>query len=187
MLRYNKNQHRSPIGGHHFSDHGVMFRGDTFDEVVEKIRNFRITNALPLGEPSQDVLRFYAKNFPYMVVADGAETKEEGDAKRNSWRSWVFETWRNPPKKVIVTKDAERRWEICKKCPYNRSIENYKNSEDKEIRKRAYLLRKGIDIPSGLGFCSLHKADLSVFTFIEDAKAHSHAKDGDKHEKCWVS
>lgn len=187
MLKINKDQMRLPFGGHHFYEDGLMMKGDTFDEVKEKLTDFRLNNNRPLGNPGQDILLYYAVNFPWVVKEDENEIPEESQSFLD-WRAWIQKTWNRPPKKTIVTKEAEMRWVICMACPHNVPTSNgNRKIEVDQLKRKAFILRRGVKIPSDLGFCSLHRFDLGVATFIETPKDHSEQqKDTPNYPSCWV-
>lgn len=187
MLKLNRNQKREPIGGHQFVERSITFKGDTFDEVVEKIRDFRITNCLPVGDPEQEVLIHYVKNWPYMVTDDKGATWGTENLMFMAWRKWISDTWRTPPKKMVTTKEAVPRWEKCRSCPHNKKLDWEETDESSELKRRAFILRKGIDAPTDIGFCALHSADLGVITFIDNARDFSQKpKDKGDYPSCWI-
>ena len=118
MLKLNEKQQRTPIGGHQFHEYGNTFRGESFDEVVKKLKDFRLTNNLRLGDPEQEVLLHYATHWPWMVrrIPDVEQEEESSDYK--DWRAWVQRTWKKPPVKMITTKEASDRWNSCLTCPH---------------------------------------------------------------------
>lgn len=187
MLKFNTKQHRPPMGGHQFPSHGMIFRGDTIEDVIKKIKDFRLNNNIAAGDPEQEVLRHYAQHWPWTVrrsieVEAGVESDEYV-----AWRTWLHETWRKPVSKCVVPKEASERWLKCTNCPMNQKISGQNHHEENELRKRAFVLRKGVDVPSWLGYCSHHRWDTPVASFIEDAKQHSNAKSGTTAPAgCWV-
>jgi hypothetical protein len=187
MLKLKEKSCRMPYGGHHYPDCGVTFKGDSFQEVVDKLRDFRLRNNIEVGEPDQDVLCFYAIHWPWLVSVD---RKRPDTPKENvqfaAWREWIQNAWKNPPAKFVTTKEAKDRWAICSTCPFNRPWDFSETKESAELTRRAYLLRKGIDVPSDLQFCDLHRADIGAFSFISSAKDYS-AKNSEEHyDGCWV-
>lgn len=188
MLQLNKDQQRRPIGGHQYPENGLLVRGESFNEVKQKLTEYRINNHIPVGDPEQDILLHYAKNWPWMVKSDPNATPKQVSGQYTLYRQWIDETWRDPPAKMISVKEATDRWETCRGCPFNRSKTWFKTPESAELARRAFLLRKGADVPEDIGICSLHFfADLSVLSFVENA-AHfvDVKKDSTKPEKCWV-
>lgn len=187
MLKLNKDQQRIPLGGHHFSKHGTTFRGETFQEVVSKLSDFRVANSLQLGDPEQDVLQFYATNWPYMVTSDGLSKPIDPQHDYEKWRKWVFDTWRRPPIKFIIPSEAEERWKVCEKCPFLKKKSWPNTKEAAEVARKAFILARGMKTPEFLGFCSLHLADLPALVFVDQPKSFSGMKDGETFKDCWVS
>lgn len=189
MITLNTDQQRLPIGGHHFHEAGMVVRAEKFDDLVRKVRDLRITNGHPVGDPKTEIIRYYAEAFPYMVHY-GKEGFSVPKFAENyvRYRLWVQTTWAIPPKKLVTTKEASYRWDVCKTCPFNLPKNWERTRESEEVDRRAYLLRSAIDIPEGLGFCSLHRADIGVLSFIEKPLEFSaKSKDKEDYEKCWVS
>lgn len=186
MLKLNTNQKRLPVGGHQFKDRGVTFTGDTMDQVEKKLRAFRLYNCLPMGDPNQEILRYYALHWPYMVREDREATEAPQITEFAEWRGWVTKAWANPPRLLVTSKEAGDRWLICSDCPFNQPFTWLETDESSELSRRTYLLRRGASVPQNLGFCSLHKADLSVFTFLDQAASLSAKKDNEENESCWV-
>lgn len=187
MLKINKDQMRLPFGGHHYVENGHMLKGETFDEVKTKLTDYRLNNNNPVGNPGQDILAYYAVNFPWMVREDPTEMPEESE-NFIDWRAWVQKTWVKPPKKMLTSKEASFRWEVCKGCKFNQPIEQgHKPAEFEQITRKALLLRRGVKIPQELGYCCLHRFDLSVATFIETPRDHSEkSTSSPNHPSCWV-
>lgn len=186
MLKLNEKQQRTPIGGHQFHEYGNTFRGESFDEVVKKLKDFRLTNNLRLGDPEQEVLLHYATHWPWMVrrIPDVEQEEESSDYK--DWRAWVQRTWKKPPVKMITTKEASDRWNSCLTCPHNKAKDWEESEEAKELSKRAFVLSRGLTIPSGIGYCNFHKCDLGVFTFIDNVNNYS-ATINQPPANCWVA
>lgn len=188
MLRLNPDAKRAPFGGHHYPEHGMTFKGESFKEVLKDVADFRRNNNLPAGDPEQEVLFYYASKFPWMVRADhGAVEPPQVKSQYHEFRDWVHKTWRKPPVSSVTTKQARERWAVCEKCPFNVPYAFRETDESSELVRRSFLLRRGITVPSFLGFCALHKADLGAFSFFEDAKSYSSKKDSTQQPApCWV-
>lgn len=187
-IKLNPDQQRQPIGGHHFKENGHMLRGDTFDEVVSELATYRLNNSIPIGNPKQDVIAYYAEKFPYMVMLD--EDPPE-PIKRSeeylAWRSWVWEMWKKPELRHVTTKEAAERWIECSQCPYNKSILETVTREGREVSKKAFLLRRGENIPSFVGFCACHRFDIGVASLLENPASRSEKnKDTEQPAGCWV-
>lgn len=189
MLKLNNRQKRQPFGGHHFVEKSITFRGDSFDELVKKLKEFRVINSIPLGDPEQDVLQFYAKNWPYMVEVRGDSVLNHAEENDNYrfWRGWIYKAWSNPMKKQVTEREACERWDKCHNCPFNMKKDWPETDESKELEKRSFILRRGVHAPLYAGYCRLHRADISAFTFSETPREFSSKPKGmEDYDGCWV-
>lgn len=179
-------QQMRPIGGHHFTEDGVRFEGDTLDEIVTKLSDYRVNNLAPIGQPRQEILSYYAKNWPFMVDEDfGAEPPEPPGYRMEKWTAFIRKLWGKPGMKQITPKEASLRWEVCLKCPHNVPV-SPTTQEEKEMERKAFMLRKGQTVPAKLGFCSLHLWDISSASFIETPVALSgKPKEAASYPGCW--
>jgi hypothetical protein len=171
IYSFNTNCMRMPIGGHHYKIDkplSLTLKADDLDDLVVQLTDFRINNGIPLGEPLQDILLYYKQNWPYLVVQQDGDTQEVG-IRFSIWRSWIHRTWANPPKTLVPNKVAEERHKICQNCKYNKKITWTSTEEAKELKRRAFMLRRGIDVPNYLGYCSFHGCDLGVMTLLDNA------------------
>jgi hypothetical protein len=121
-------------------------------------------------------------------MSDGvAVAKPVSESDYELWKKWIHLAWSKPTTKVVSSKEASDRWAICKKCPYNKGMNWQETTESAEIARRAFLLRRGISIPSELGFCSLHHADLGILSFVETpGELSGKKKDTANYTSCWV-
>lgn len=181
-------QQLRPIGGHHFIEDGVKFEGDTPEEVVTKLSDYRLNNGAPIGQPMQELLSYYAKNWPFMVDEDyGAEPPQTPSLRLTKWVEWVRSMWGKPSLKQITPKEAVTRWEVCLICPANVQLDP-STPEQMETKRKAFMLRRGQDVPAKLGFCSCHRWDLPSAVFIEAPVVVSgKLKDAVQPPNCWVA
>ncbi len=187
MLKLNETSKREPFGGHHHIEYGITFRADSFTALVEKVSSFRLQNNIPVGNPEQEILSRYAQFWPWLVRQERDAEPLTDRLDYREWRYWLQKTWRTPPAKLITTREARDRWVKCQTCPANLKKTWDESDESSEVTRRAYLLRRGMDVPDYLGFCACHKTDLGVFTFIEAAKDYSARKTTEASpDGCWV-
>jgi hypothetical protein len=186
MYVLKKNSHKAPFGGHQFHEYGTTIKAESYPELLEKVKNFRLTNSLPFGNPDQDILHYYVENWPWLVErADDVFVAP--DAHYESWKAWVQKTWKKPPSKIVATAQAKTRWEVCQKCPFNRPINFPASPELDEAKKRTFLMKRGIDTPPTIGYCAVHRCDIGVLSFVDNAKDFSSKKPkGGSYEDCWV-
>lgn len=187
MLKLNPDQQVGPIGGHQFPSHGITFTADDFPRLAKKVYEFRVTNLLPAGDPDQEILRYYLEKWPYMVSIDEKAIKSKSSGYFEQWARWVGRAWRNPPKSIVSTKEAEDRMSACKTCPHNKAFDWKSTPETESLSQRTFLLRRGYEAPKQLGFCDLHKADISVFCFLTTPDAFSEIESqAEPQASCWV-
>ncbi len=181
MLKINKDQKRLPVGGHHYPEYGKTFKGETVDELVKQVKAFRLANNIPAGNPEQEILMFYAKNWPFMVKEDREAKETVSDKDYTAWRQWIYDTWSHPPKKLITSKEAKERWDVCLSCPMMKRPAWKSTDESSELTRRAFVLRRGVETGVNNNFCSCHQVDLGVFVFLENQE-----KRQDQPVGCWV-
>lgn len=187
MFKLNPDQQLRPIGGHHFATHGITFRDEHFDGLCAKIAAFRLDNMIPSGDPKHEVLSYYAEKFPFMVLRDPDQRKVAPDDAYHQWARWIGRAWRNPPRSIVASKEAEMRMDVCKTCPHNQAMKFKKTPESESLEQRAYLLRRGYERPKETGFCDLHKADISVLSFCTVPGALSEKESSaEPQASCWV-
>lgn len=188
MKVINKYQQRKPIGGHHYPEMGLTLRGETMDEVAKKLKDLRITNGRPVGNPEKDILDFYAEHFPYMLVEDETvQLPKEMTEDYIRYRHWIFASWRNPPKRLVTHREAKERQKICKNCPQMKQVSWGSSDEAKELERRSFMLTCGVKKDEDFGYCSCHRWDNNVATFFHAAEAFTaKGKDAEVPKTCWV-
>jgi hypothetical protein len=190
-MKYTLNPHqkREPIGGHHFQEKGILIKADSFLGVVDLLTNFRLINARPVGNPRQEVIDYYAAKFPWMVEYDLSGQEDEPlNEEYVAWREWISSIWGKSAVKFVSRKEASMRWETCKGCPHNVGKPWKTSREEKEFMRKTMMLRRGEVVDPKYVFCRLHKADLSVSSFVESpGKLSRKAKEQEDHPGCWFS
>ena len=131
-----------------------MFRAQKWEDLLQKIRDHRIRNNRPVGDPEREVLQYYERNYPFMVMEGKGDPAKPEDSNYRRWRHWVQTIWNHPPKTVVTPKQAGERWAICLECPFNTAKDWPMTDESKEVDRRAALLRRGQTIPERIGYCS---------------------------------
>ncbi len=155
---------------------------------MKKITDYRVNNAITVGDPKQEVLEYYLKNFPFMIDLDESTDRVNTlDEISKAWVEWVRKRWSQPPGKTITPKEAAIRWSVCLGCPHNKPFEAV-TQEQMEMERKAFLMRKGYTVPPKLGFCSLHRWVTPIQVFSEaPAAASGKLKETANHPGCWVA
>jgi len=187
MLKLNKDQQVLPDGGHHFSTRGIMFRADSFEELLEKVADFRIANMILPGDLNEEILQYYAECFPQMVLSDGKPYKPKIDGTYEQWARWMGMAWRSPVKANVAPKEAEMRTDICKTCPRNKPMNFQESPGLSSLKQRSYILTRGYGNTDKINFCDLHRADISVLSFSSTPDALSEKESSAEPQACcWV-
>jgi hypothetical protein len=188
MFKLNPDQQRGPIGGHRYIERGHTITGATAAEVIRRLRDYRVNNHIPVGDPEQDVLTYYAMNWPWTIKVDRSSEPAGENAAFVQYRQWVERTWAKPPNKFVPSKEAAARLDACAKCPFRCKKQWDKTREATELDRRAFLLARGIDFPNKGGVCRLNFfADLVALALIETPRDFVEArKEKTKPEWCWV-
>lgn len=165
-----------------------MIQGDSYEDVVSQIKDYRLNNGKPIGSPSMDVLRYYQRVCPWMVIDDLKPALESPISEiYGQWRAWISDMWKNPVSAGLSRKEASFRWDKCLTCPHNVPKEWPASLESAEMHKRAYLLGQGMNIDDGIGFCNLHKLDIGVASLFEKPKQSSRKDEAaEQPAECWV-
>lgn len=182
-------QQRLPIGGHHFPEKGALIKGETFNEVVDLLTNFRLFNGRPVGRPRQEVIDYYAVKFPWMVEIETEEKPEVPlDPDYIAWRDWISSVWGKPSGRILSKKESSMRLEVCRDCPHNVGKSWDDSEESIEFNRKALMLRRGNYVDENFVFCDLHKVDLGVSSFLESPMLVSRkAKDEQDYPACWFN
>lgn len=188
MIVLNKDQQRLPIGGHHFQEAGMTVTGENVKEVSDKVRDLRITNGRPVGDPEREIILYYAHNWPYMVIEDEfAEPKPEPSEDYVRYRHWVYATWKNPPKKLVTHKEATERQAICDNCPSRKVVDWGDSEEAKELARRTFILRCGTKTSEITNFCSCHRWDIGTSVHFHGPEQFSaKSKESTCPKSCWA-
>lgn len=190
IYELNPNQMRLPLGGKHiFLDRSsfMTFTDDTFDGLIEKIESHRVNNGMDVGNPKEEVIESYAKNYPWMVrLKTEAVGPDEINKRYEMTKMWLRHVWGHPPGGQEPTRVSEERWDICRKCLHNQRFQWPDTAEADEWEKRRFLLVKGLKIPQEIGFCALHRWDNGVASVLETPiRFSAKTKDSGQPGWCW--
>lgn len=146
MLRLIRDHAKTPLGGHGYAPSGI--RGGSIDEVLNKMSEYRAANALPLGDPEQDLAedyllraRWLVKDCPDREITFGQKVAET-----------TMAIWRSYPKKLEVrSPEVESRLGVCAACPHACAIAMPASTYGLAADNRAVLF-------TGLTHYASHKA-----------------------------
>jgi len=185
-LRLKENSMRIPFGGHHFKDRAIMFKADSFDELVDKIRVFRIANSVKVGNPEEEILIYYAKNWPWLVEENPEPEETKENPRYEKWRDFIFGMKKTPIRKYANEREMRTRYETCEKCKYRKRVNPKERDEFDALKAKIFVLCRGSMICGMDQFCDLHQAPIPVLLAAETTKDLIPPKDGNGSEDCWI-
>lgn len=185
MLTVKHNHAKPPNGGHRFPNGDEFHRGDTVEEVLEKMEAHRAENALPLGNPEQDLAKYYQSIAPYLV-------RDEPDKEFVAPRSQIaaesmMTLWREHPDLYLQTNARiALREKTCDECPMKRRYPKDGNSEkfyQRRAKQRASLLTGKREIEKE-GWCHWCKLPIPLAVLIREPQKWERLQSPPK--SCWV-
>lgn len=173
----------SPPGGWHYIEGGTTFRGDNPEEVEEKIREYRLRNGIPAGNPKNDILNFCAMRWPNLLSqSDQAPVVvEKNPIIQQAW-NWVVSLSHYTNPGDVPFDQADAQIAICKACPLNLPYPKDEDMLRDDLERRSFLLRKGR--PCDLGFCMHHRWDNRVAVY-RNRNALNARENGPNY--CWMN
>lgn len=121
MQTVKRNHAKPPSGGHRYTVGEIVLKGETVDEVLIKMEEHRAENALPLGDPEEDLAKYYSAVAPHLV-------RDKPGFKRTRSGSYIaaeaiMRFWRaHPPMLAIDNPFIALHEATCDKCPMKRSF-----------------------------------------------------------------
>jgi hypothetical protein len=155
-------------------------------EVLEKMEAHRAENALPLGNPEEDLARYYQMIAPYLV-------REEPGVEFKTPRSQVaaesiMTFWREHPE-LYLQNNARiaLREQTCEECPMKRRYPKDGASGkfyQKKAKQRASLLTAKRDI-EGESWCHWCQLPIPLVVLLRNPEKWERLQSPPK--SCWVN
>lgn len=156
-LRLRKPYHKEPQGGWHMIVDNVTFRAIGPDELVEKVRQYHLSNGRPPRDIMGDLVTFCAARWPHLVEPDYDNSQHHVVDPTEMIMVNNLALARRPlidePERDLIKK----RTAICRNCPHMQPITGPLASE---VNRVSYLLTKAN--LADLGACAKHKWDCRV-------------------------
>ena len=186
MLKLKKNSMKLPVGGHHFTERSITFKADNFEDLADKVRDFRLANAIPIGDVESDILIYYAKNWPWLVEEDDKPESVKKNDLYDKWRDWAFEAKKRPIRKFVNDKEMAARYETCKTCPHSTPIKPKHRDEYEAIMRKIFAYSRGSMVCKCNQFCRLHSVGIPVLLAADSPREVLPKKDGNTAPECWI-
>lgn len=182
-----------PTGWHHMEGE-FRIDGTDFLNVIDKVRIFRESNGIPVGDPKADVTAYICSRFPRQCTAVPGEVTHVpvGRALPNQrprlldrvayWVTYVFKY----KHKLTDPETAAVRAEVCRSCPKNREWSNCIVCGDLigEIKRITNLIRESKTTvhDEELKGCDCHGYNLKAAVWVERPGCRA----ADAPPQCWV-
>lgn len=149
-----------PGGWHVMTDNKVggktRIDGDTLPDVLEHLISYRLDNVIPLGDPLKDIEEYVCGNWPdFCHKVFGATVVVNVNLPSQPTRTlldriiiWIEAQTKNLSPEVLVTRDeAQRRAEICERCPMNVKWKESCSTCNENISRLVSVMRLGQSLP----------------------------------------
>lgn len=185
-IQLKRNSMRQPFGGHHFAEKSITFKAESFDDLVGKVRDFRIANGIKVGSPEEDILIYYAKNWPWLVEEDKCPPKRQTNERYDKWSEFILRIKKSPIRKYANDKDMRIRYETCEKCKFRKKIQARDKDEFNALKQKVFVSCRGLMICDMDQFCDLHQAPIPVLLAADSPREVLPKKDGNTAPECWI-
>jgi hypothetical protein len=170
-------------GGHNYPiPGGPTVKGETVEELVDKISDYRVRNGLPVGNPMDEIITYYAEHYPWSVEEGERTHKPPIEGLDERVYAWLNAQWRNPPKELLHQEDIQKRMDTCQQCRFRCLQALAKGPASAEAARRAFLLARGNLGPDECGFCRYFGWDNRLACLLPELKPEKSAPKG-----CWLS
>lgn len=173
-------------------------RAGSYSELVDALIQDRVDNQKTIGDPENDIRLYILKNFPdsaSSVPSNQAAIPKETLSRnlRERVQSWLGVRYalRAGGNDVLVSQEeAERRAQICAKCPANKEVPNDCPPCRANNNRTGFLLRQGQQTETQVKFCEITGQCNSTASFLpEKMLKHRNRYLGELKEKapaCWL-
>lgn len=184
------NPHVYPEGGYAFVDSGgIRIEGTSFDDLVHRVRDFRISQGKPIGNPVAEVNDFICARDPTACqIAAAAKPKPTSGvspfgSRVVRWLGKISEAFQTAEKPLVSKGEAERRAAICLACPRQLSWRSGCGGCDSSARRLGIALRDGKEVSKGasLAGCEILSEDTQTSVWLRLAPA----KNPELPDNCW--
>lgn len=185
-----------PPDGYYFVDaEGVRHTGTSWADLVAKVRDFRVRNGKPIGNPIAEINEFTCerypqgcrepkKVFPGQANAPGVSPGAKMAAAVNRWFYAVIQALSTRPSPLVSAAEAQRRADICLKCPRQASFVSHCGTCADAAFRLGLSIRKAKDVANGdsLRGCGILGEDTRTSVWL-DGLEPSNAEG--LPTKCW--
>ena len=173
---------KRPKGGWVFKEDGVVFEGDSHNDLVRRVRKYRINHGKEYTDVDSDVRRYICERNPTLcrVKEKKPEKNEEDVTPSKVAATWLLGITTGGEYKRVFPETKSRRSDICRSCPKNRADIH---PEDEVGQGHEYRLQTSTRgrFDGSLGICECHGHDNRVAVWLMGLKPSD-----DQPENCWI-
>lgn len=155
MLEVVRHFPKPPVGGWVLHVHDRDFRGSSPDQVIEEVTRYRLVNALPPGDPEQELAAAFRGPHPHLVREVPGVPQPRTDRQRvaeNTAAIWAGRIARLP----ALDRGIVDHLVTCRACPHRRmEFAGAATAYADEMQGRAALLA-GDPAVAQDGWCDHH-------------------------------
>jgi hypothetical protein len=121
-----------PPGGFHFNEHHngaeIKLTGDSVENLAANIEKYRLTNGIPLGDPTKEVIDYICGNWPHFCNDNDRSTFNEGNRPDSTAglatrvAHWMTRLWNIGAGNFVSDAEAKRRADICAGCAMHKDF-----------------------------------------------------------------
>jgi hypothetical protein len=133
-------------------------RADTYKLLVQAVIKFRADNIIPIGDVEAEVEEYICSNFPHMchhvpgatVAVTVTRQPSEIQSRTDRMLQWMSgQIQDHSAEKLVLRGEAQRRADICRKCPYNVRWHEGCGTCSEAVNRMSIILRSGHDTVNG--------------------------------------
>ena len=179
-----------PSGWHYMqptSSGTIRLNSDSYDELLLKVGEWRVTHDLPVGNVQGDVDQFICETYPLQCykelkggVGPAIPRGQNFVDFINAWLSSML----NKVHELTDEKTANLRAGICIQCPYNQSFEGSCGKCSSNAKRASMILRQKKDVANvnSLKGCQLLKQDNRAAVWLDNYKINNKSLP----DYCWA-
>ena len=192
-----------PPKGFVMEENGTPLYSVTREGLVDKLREHRIENGIPVGDPEKDVAFFFQRRqdifdgkIPEVYPHDPVVSRIKNLADRIS--NWASNRYSKINEKInyVQAEDSSARAKICAQCPKNLNWRKTSTCAPcvANTDRVLLMLRRGNKTEQALGGCEFYGHDNEVAVFLPtEMLKHADREEfaeGPKHNgepvPCWL-
>lgn len=169
------NPHILPPGGFYFvDDEGIKFVGSDVKRLATAVREYRMLNSKPAGNPAQEINDFTCNRYPQGCRGAVRPIKAAGShlpmvARVTRWLTIIIRGMSKQPGSYVTKMEASRRAAICLQCPHQSDWLNQCAGCAEGMRRLSFSARKGQEAEGGaqLKGCGVLGEDTRTSVFLD--------------------